>query len=148
MNKRQRPSSSSLFLMELILAILLFCIAATICVSVFARSNLMHKESVELNRGLNVTQNMAELILSDTNLENIAQNISLQYPISDISQSFDEPTYVYLDSDFTETVESDSSAYTMVLTPSIDDGMLSADIEIKKSDSSTLCNLHIDHAIY
>ena len=57
----QQPSKrSSLFLLELILAIAFFSIAAAICVQFFVRSHTLEKESTELNYAVHKATSAAE----------------------------------------------------------------------------------------
>lgn len=58
---RNRTSSrTGLFLMELILAVLLFALASILCVQMFVKSHTLSKSSVELNHAVLWTQNVAE----------------------------------------------------------------------------------------
>lgn len=60
MKHKNRPRSSSLFLMELMLAILFFSIASAVCVQIFVKSHLLSKESEALNHAVNACANLAE----------------------------------------------------------------------------------------
>ena len=57
----QQPSKrSSLFLLELILAIAFFSIAAAICVQFFVKSHALEEDSTNLNRAIHIATSAAE----------------------------------------------------------------------------------------
>lgn len=60
----RKNSSSSLFLMELIIAILFFSLASTVCIQLFVKAHLLTEESVNLNQSILWTQNLAEGFLN------------------------------------------------------------------------------------
>lgn len=60
MIRKNRPRSSSLFLMELILAILFFSIASAVCVQIFVKSHLLSQDAEALNRAVTICSNTAE----------------------------------------------------------------------------------------
>ncbi|MCM1024796.1 MAG: hypothetical protein NC432_00015 [Roseburia sp.] len=55
-----KHSRSSLFLMELIIAILFFSLASAVCIQLFARSHLLSRETVNQNNAITQAQNLAE----------------------------------------------------------------------------------------
>ncbi len=57
-----KSSKSSLFLMELIMSILFFSLAAAVCVQLFVQSHTLSKSSVELNHAVVECESLAELI--------------------------------------------------------------------------------------
>lgn len=61
MIRRSRAQSSSLFLMELILAILFFSITSAVCVQFFVKSHLLSRESRVLSQAVNECSNIAEV---------------------------------------------------------------------------------------
>lgn len=54
--------NSSLFLMELILAILVFSMASTVCIQLFVKAHVVTQKSIALNQSVIHCQNMAEAI--------------------------------------------------------------------------------------
>lgn len=56
----KNSSKSGLFLMELILAIFFFSIAAAICVRLFVTSHQLSRESVQLNHAVTMAESIAE----------------------------------------------------------------------------------------
>lgn len=57
----KRRSKSSLFLIELIIVILFFSLASTVCVQLFVKSHLLDKKTKHTNLGVKVCQNYAEI---------------------------------------------------------------------------------------
>lgn len=57
---RNSSSRTGLFLMELIIAILFFSLAAAICIQLFVQSHMISNRSVDLNHGILWAQNVAE----------------------------------------------------------------------------------------
>ncbi len=68
MENKTRPRSSSLFLMELILAILFFSVASAVCVQIFVRSHVMSRQSEVLNHAVTVCTNTAETFAASEEL--------------------------------------------------------------------------------
>lgn len=59
MNNNARKTG--LFLMELIIAILFFSLAATICIQLFVKSHMISERSIALNYSILLAQNTAEI---------------------------------------------------------------------------------------
>ena len=59
MNKGQKRHSS-LFLIELMAALLFFSLAATICIQFFVHSHLINQEAANLNEAIIISQSLAE----------------------------------------------------------------------------------------
>lgn len=57
----QPTRRSSLFLMELLIAIFFFSLAAAVCVRLFVKSYTLEQESQNLNRAVNAASSVAEL---------------------------------------------------------------------------------------
>lgn len=56
-----KTSRSSLFLMEMIIAILFFSLASAVCIQLFVKSYTLRQDSVKLNQATMKAQSMAEL---------------------------------------------------------------------------------------
>ena len=59
---KSRARSSSLFLMELIFAILFFSVASAVCVEFFVKAHLLSRDSDALSRAVNECAGAAEII--------------------------------------------------------------------------------------
>lgn len=55
-----KHSKSSLFLMELIIALLFFSLASTVCIRLFVKAHALSAQTVDQNYAVNYAQNMAE----------------------------------------------------------------------------------------
>ena len=58
--KNRTSSRTVLFLMELILAVLLFSLSSVLCIQMFMKSHTLSKNSVELNQSILWAQNVSE----------------------------------------------------------------------------------------
>lgn len=58
-----KTSKSSLFLMELIIAILFFALASAVCIQLFVKSHLLGNTTAQENHALLLCQNLAEIYL-------------------------------------------------------------------------------------
>lgn len=74
MIRKNRPRASSLFLMELILAILFFSIASAVCVQFFVKSHLLSRDADALNHAVNECSSIAEVL---NTADNMGSGISL-----------------------------------------------------------------------
>lgn len=59
--KNYRTHKSSLFLIELILAIAFFALASAVCLQLFVKSHLLSRETARLNTGVNLVTSTAEI---------------------------------------------------------------------------------------
>ena len=59
---RSSNSKSSLFLMEMMIAILFFSLASAVCLRMFTKSSQMSKDTTNLNMAVNQAGNAAELL--------------------------------------------------------------------------------------
>lgn len=77
----QKTSRTSLFLMELILSILFFSLAAAVCVQMFVSGHILSKKSVELNHAVVWCESIAECFYScDGNLSEMSTLLSNNCP--------------------------------------------------------------------
>lgn len=80
---RSRARSSSLFLIELIIAIFFFSVASAVCVEFFVKSHLMSRDSGALAHAVNECSGAAEIICTADDLENGLYLLRQQYPEGD-----------------------------------------------------------------
>lgn len=83
--RHKTNTRSSLFLMELIIAILFFSLASAVCLRMFAKSHQLSTDASAGNQAVNQTVNVAELIRYD--LQNGTRTLSDTYPEADILYS-------------------------------------------------------------
>lgn len=66
MKYQRHNNTSSLFLLELILAVLFFSVASALCIQIFTKAHLMSQDARDLNFAVNEVSSMAEQISSGT----------------------------------------------------------------------------------
>ena len=152
-----RKSDSFLFLFEMIMAMLIFFIASSICVSVFAKAHRMNRESQELNAAVAAEKNIAELLSASGNPDSAQELIREACPQAEITDTSNDgytsgfQVSIGFDSDFQVTASEDAS-YLMTADVSTEDMLMSADIHFYSvSDGSasedSVYDLHVENAI-
>ena len=86
MNKH-RSRSSSLFLMELIIAILVFAVASAVCVQIFVTSHQLSDRASKLNSAVNEASSIAEIVNASSSLSEAEDLVSGNYPDADVDLS-------------------------------------------------------------
>ena len=66
MKYQRHNNTSSLFLLELILAVLFFSVASALCIQIFTKAHLMSQDARELNFAVNEVSSMAEQMPDDS----------------------------------------------------------------------------------
>ena len=106
-------SRSSLFLMEMIVTILFFSLAAAVCVKCFVSAHMMGKETYELNHAIAIATGYAEVMRgTDGDIDSIME----VFPHA--VKGDDSYIMVFYDDKF-ETCDSESAVYAgdITLTP-------------------------------
>lgn len=80
MLRKNRARASSLFLMELIIAILFFSVASAVCVQFFVKSHLLSSDSDALNHAVNECTGAAEVIDAADSMEDSVDILKKLYP--------------------------------------------------------------------
>ena len=80
MIRKNRPRASSLFLMELIIAILFFSIASAVCVQFFVKSHLLSRDADALNHAVNECSSVAEALSTADSISSGLSLLSQLYP--------------------------------------------------------------------
>ena len=105
--KYQRHNNiSSLFLLELILAVLFFSVASALCIQIFTKAHLMSQDARDLNFAVNEVSSMAEQISAGTlhsdtaaSSDDTASDPSTQMPddsLQDAAAYYDKADAVYV----------------------------------------------------
>lgn len=128
MKHKNRPRSSSLFLMELMLAILFFSIASAVCVQIFVKSHLLSEESKALNRAVNACANLAETI--SVSPEQFAEG----------------DTFFYYDDEFV-SCEKEDAVYTLCLQITTSSSDITAHTTVTDASGKELYSLDSTHHI-
>lgn len=66
MKYQRHNNTSSLFLLELILAVLFFSVASALCIQIFTKAHLMSQDARDLNFAINEVSSMAEQMPDDS----------------------------------------------------------------------------------
>lgn len=146
MIRRSRAQSSSLFLMELILAILFFSITSAVCVQFFVKSHLLSQDSKTLAQAVNECSNIAELYDTSDSIEEALSLLKTNYPGVYIENGMNNAAVMYYDDTFLPCQKEDAS-YTLNAAFTEEDFMLKARIRVTDSDDSVIYELDTDHYI-
>lgn len=135
MVRKSRARSSSLFLMELILAILFFSVASGVCVQFFVRSHLLSRDSEALNHAVNECSSVAEIVCGTDGAENAAALLQELYPEAVSPQDGTEQTgagrelAIYY-SDTFEPCQKEHAAYLLTVSLTEEEQMLDAAMQV------------------
>lgn len=135
-----KHSKSSLFLMELIIALFFFSLASTVCIRLFVKSHTMSTQTNNINYAVTQAQNLAEAFLG---FEGDMEQLQLLYEGSELSHD-----------NRLLTIYDDSYCCVLLLTPQTTitstsmEGVVSADIMVYYQNASEpVFSLHVDHHI-
>lgn len=145
--KKKRASSSSLFLTELMVAILFFSLAATLCITIFVKAHLLSQSAVTLNHAINISSDAAEIIRTADSMTQVQQQLSRLYPDATSTVTADSGDWtVYFDDEY---YPMDSKHYTQYETIKMSEknGLISAKITFFDETKKEVYSLDIDHTI-
>ena len=126
----QQPTRrSSLFLMELIIAILFFSLAATVCVRFFVKSYTLEQESQKLNHAVNAATSIAEIF---RNQEQPFSLLAEEYPYGEQAEN---AYYIYYDINWSLCTSS-NAVYTVLLQTAENDTFIIGDITVTDNDNT------------
>lgn len=135
---RTGKSQASLFLIELILAVLFFSLGSSICIRVFAQASLISREAADLSFASSQVSSAAAVFRSSDD------------PAADAARFFSgaetEPDgfSVFYDESRTLCTE-EQAVYTMTVTLSETDGMIHAHISMSGSDGEIIYKLDLNY---
>ena len=155
MINKSRAQSSSLFLMELILAILFFSITSAVCVQFFVKSHLLGRESKALARAVNECSNIAEIYDTSDSIEDTLSLLKANFPeiltdsetdgcASPDGLSAGASAILHYNDAFSPCPKEEAS-YTLTAAFTREDSMLAADIQVTDSDDSVIYKLKTSH---
>jgi type II secretory pathway component PulJ len=145
MTRRNRANLSSLFLLELIIAIMFFSIASAVCVQFFVKSHLLSESARELNISVNEVSSTAELILSSKDLKTAADSIHSEYPDAVIESN--SIIIVYYDKNFLPCTKKDA-VYCLNINFTQKDYLLDAALTMTNQEKdNTIYSLNLSHHI-
>lgn len=148
---RNRAQSSSLFLMELIIAILFFTIFSAVCVQCFAKAHLMNEDSYALNHAVSECSGAMEVIRTSDGVSDSLALLEDLYPNGeyrlDAGGADGVEACIYYDADFKECAK-DKAKYTMSINMDLKDQMVESKAVVKSIDSkSKIYDLSTTHHI-
>lgn len=135
MDRKNRAKSSSLFLLELILAILFFSIASAVCVQIFVKSHLWNVQAQALNLAVSECSGVAEIICSGNDTEQLFSQIQQLYPEAVIEDTTSTVS-LYYDHDM-QACDTEAGLYCMTIRLTPDGTMISADITMNDLENNT-----------
>lgn len=109
---QQKASRSSLFLLELIIAIAFFSVASAFCVQFFVKSHQIEQQSYDLNHAVNAATSVAE-----------------QFRSTDM-----KPTVLYYNKDWV-ICDSNEAIYSLEMDIESSNSLLNAQITVKANNS-------------
>lgn len=132
---RQPAKRSSLFLIELIIAILFFSLAATICVRIFVKSHTLEKNSIDLNHAVTAAVSVAEIFRSQEDSYIMLQQ---QFPDGELTEN----SYGFFYDKNWNLCNSSNAEYTVTLHTEESDTFLLGTVTITRRNES-LYQLHL-----
>lgn len=143
MTRRNRAKSSSLFLLELILAILFFSIASAVCVQFFVKSHLLSQEARELNVAATEASSVAELISVSEDAASAIDFIQTEYPYSEVQET--SRISIYYD-DGLLPCNAEDARYCLRVDLTQKDNMLTGTLNMTKLDGDdSIYSLDVSH---
>lgn len=128
-----KHSKSALVLMELIIVILFFSLASTVCIRLFSKAHLLSKQTVNENHAVIQAQNLAECFLATEG--DIAQ-IKALFP-SALPDTSDDTVILLFNKDWQECNQESAVYCAELISQPEADGLLCADITVAAYASET-----------
>ena len=132
MKRKPTANPSSLFLLELIFAILFFSVASAVCVQVFVKSHTFSTEAHDLTQASRRAEDVAELITASTSLDDMKNLLEDTY--SDSVEISSEDFTVFYDSHFV-TCSQETAAWQLSGTWSLNGQLLDVHLDVAKLTS-------------
>lgn len=140
MNKQS--SRTCLFLIELVLSIFFFIVAAAVCMQLFVNTYFLSQETLETNQALLWSQNLAEAFLGNRGDYSLVKKLYSDVDcVSDLSIDSDSSMLLCFDKDWNTVSRLTESDYIVFSTFRFDDTFTYQDIYIAKYHES-LSSLH------
>lgn len=122
-----KHSRSSLFLMEMIIAILFFSLASAVCIQLFAKSHLLSTQTVNQNQAVIQAQNLAESYLA------LEGDLNAIHDLFSSSELLEENTLcLSFDSEWQPCSTENTACFHAELqhSPSMENGIMKAEITV------------------
>ena len=132
MKRKPTANPSSLFLLELIFAILFFSVTSAVCVQIFVKSHTLSTEAHDLTQASRRAEDVAELITASTSLDDMKNLLEDTY--SDSVEISSEDFTVFYDSDFAPCSQK-TAAWQLSGTWSLNGQLLDVQLDVAKLTS-------------
>ena len=135
---RNPSKRSSLFLLELMIAILFFCLCSAVCVRLFVQSHIISTDTQNLNMAMNETTNVAEIFRNCDDYYEVLQETYPQGALSDDENLF----FIYYDADWSLCSE-DNAVYVLTFYAAEQDSSdkdSKAQTDTSTGDTATVAN--------
>lgn len=131
---------SSMFLIELIIAILFLSLCSAICIRLFVNARLAENNSYNITQAVTAAQNIAEVFEARVS----------EASASDINADYLSEYTIYYDKNFIKC-DKENAVFSADISISRSEYLISADIIIAKAsdsdNSDSIYSLHVDHAV-
>lgn len=148
MRKQHAASRSGLFLIELILSIFFFIIAAAVVTQLFVKSHFISKDTININYALLYTQNISEIFLAaDGDFDAAAQAF---HPETLLTSEYGASAALYFDKDWQRQTSPAGAVYTITCNyskPSDSNPFARLDIYINECPGSYETLIEYDYAL-
>ena len=125
----QPTRRSSLFLLELMIAILFFSLSAAVCVRFFVKSHTLETQSMDLNHAVTAATSAAEILRS---AEDPYNRLLKLFPSGDLGE---DTFQIYYDFDWNPCTAS-KAAYRLILKTEYTESFLTGSIQVYKNKTS------------
>lgn len=127
--RTNRPDASVILLADILLAILLFAVCASVSFLIFAKADEIAASSRTETYAVNESDSLSELLHASSSEDGFLQLVKIYYPSAVIDADTITITY---DDDFQADAEDD--AYTMTVSLTEENSLLKADITVREDD--------------
>lgn len=127
--ERIKPTRSGLFAIELLIAVGIFSLCAAICVGLFVRSEVMSRDSADLNRAVNEARNAADCFKATGG--DLGKTAALTG-----GQIVENTIFISYDENWNKLASSDDSTYDIALYTTPANGYVSGSLSVQRIDRS------------
>lgn len=135
--KKYSAHKSSLFLIELIIAIAFFTLASAVCLRLFVTSHLLSRETTDLNAAVNLAVSAAETFRNCSGDRQTLETLLPELKTASESGSTDTRLCAYYGED-SAPCEKNDALYTLSISLSQDCRLVSALIQVMQANTDTL----------
>lgn len=142
MKRKPTANPSSLFLLELIFAILFFSITSAVCVQVFVKSHILNQEAQILTLASQKTRDAAELLVSTDSLSDSFSILKDSYP--DCCTEQEDTVTIFYNEDFLPC-SAHTSVYQLTIEIQEKSRLLCAHLTVSSAEEPSIFELETKH---